>query len=379
MPETVEYGLLGPVTVRCDGKPTTLSPRQRELLAALLLSAGRVVSVEQLLLTLWGAAPPPTARASLHNQVKRLRTVLDAGRPPADRRVLTEPGGYLLRLGADGFDVARAEALLDAARVAARAGDWSETGELAADALELWRGEPLADIESDALAREAPRLSELRLQVWEVRLEAQMQLGRNAEVISELRALAEEHPLREQLHGLLMLALYRCGRRGEALAVYRAARHVLVTELGSEPTPGLRRLHRQILSDEAASPEPAPAAVPRQLPPPVAGFVGRGGELARLTAHLDRAANDAATVLISAIGGTAGVGKTALAVRWAHSAAARFPDGQLYVNLRGYDPEDPVGADDALAGFLVALGVPAPRIPAGTGERIAAYRSLLAD
>lgn len=379
MPETVEYGLLGPVTVRCDGKPTTLSPRQRELLAALLLSAGRVVSVEQLLLTLWGAAPPPTARASLHNQVKRLRTVLDAGRPPADRRVLTEPGGYLLRLGADGFDVARAEALLDAARVAARAGDWSETGELAADALELWRGEPLADIESDALAREAPRLSELRLQVWEVRLEAQMQLGRNAEVISELRQLAREHPMREQLHGLLMLALYRCGRRGEALAVYRAARHVLVTELGSEPTPGLRRLHRQILSDEAASPEPAPAAVPRQLPPPVAGFVGRGGELARLTAHLDRAANDAATVLISAIGGTAGVGKTALAVRWAHSAAARFPDGQLYVNLRGYDPEDPVGADDALAGFLVALGVPAPRIPAGTGERIAAYRSLLAD
>src|SRR6185312_7149465 len=278
MPETVEYGLLGPVTVRCDGKPTTLSPRQRELLAALLLSAGRVVSVEQLLLTLWGAEPPPTARASLHNQVKRLRTVLDAGRPPADRRVLTEPGGYLLRLGADGFDVARAEALLDAARVAARAGDWSETGLLAADALELWRGEPLADLGSDALAREAPRLSELRLQVWEVRLEAQMQLGRNAEVISELRQLAQEHPMREQLHGLLMLALYRCGRRGEALAVYRAARHVLVTELGSEPTPGLRRLHRQILSDEAASPEPAPAAVPRQLPPPVAGFVGRAGE-----------------------------------------------------------------------------------------------------
>lgn len=379
MPETVEYGLLGPVTVRCDGVPANLPRRQRELLAALLLSAGRVVSVEQLLAALWGTQPPPTARASLHNHVKRLRTVLDAGRDPAERRVLTEPGGYLLRLGADGFDVARAEVLLGAARVAARAGDWAETGELAADALALWRGEPLADLGSDALVRETPRLSELRLQVWETRLEAQMQLGRNAEVISELRDLAQEHPLREQLHGLLMLALYRCGRRGEALAVYRAARHVLVAELGSEPTPGLRRLHRQILSDEPAAPAPAQAAVPRQLPPPVAGFVGRGAELGRLTAHLDQTAHDAATVLISAIGGTAGVGKTALALRWAHSVAARFPDGQLYVNLRGYDPQDPVDAQDALAGFLAALGVPAPRIPAGAEERMAAYRSLLAD
>ncbi|MBR7834800.1 tetratricopeptide repeat protein [Actinospica durhamensis] len=379
MPETVEYGLLGPVTVHCDGLPAALPRRQRELLAALLLSAGRVVSVEALLVTLWGAAPPPTARASLHNHVKRLRSVLDAGREPAERRLLTEPGGYLLRLGADVLDVTRAETLLAAARSAARAEDWAETCELAADALALWRGEPLADLGSDALAREAPRLSELRLQVWETRLEAQMHLGRNAEVISELRALAQEHPLREQLHGLLMLALYRCGRRAEALAVYRAARHVLVSELGSEPTPELQRLHQEILSDEPAAPAPAPTAVPRQLPPPVAGFVGRESELAGLTAYLDHAAHDGATMVISAIGGTAGVGKTALAVRWAHSAAARFPDGQLYVNLRGYDPQDPVDADDALAGFLVALGVAAPRIPAGRGERIAAYRSLLAD
>ena len=378
MPETVEYGLLGPVTVHCDGAPAALPRRQRELLTALLLSAGRVVSVEALLVTLWGTAPPPTARASLHNHVKRLRSVLDAGRDPAERRLLTEPGGYLLRLGADVLDVTRAEALLAAARSCARAEDWAEACVLAADALELWRGEPLADLGADALVREAPRLSELRLQVWETRMEAQMHLGRHAEVISELRELAQQHPLREQLHGLLMLALYRCGRRGEALAVYRAARHVLITELGSEPTPALRRLHREILSDGPAAPVPTATAVPRQLPPPVAGFVGRESELAGLTAYLDHAAHDA-TMVISAIGGTAGVGKTALAVRWAHGAAGRFPDGQLYVNLRGYDAEDPVDPDEALAGFLVALGVPAPRIPPGRGERIAAYRSLLAD
>ncbi len=206
-------------------------------------------------------------------------------------------------------------------------------------------------------------------------------------MLPELLELTARHPLREQFHGQLMLSLYLCGRQAEALAAYQRARDVLVAELGVEPGPGLRGLHQRVLSADpalgaAAQPadaRPQRAAVPRELPPAVPGFTGRSAELWTLTKLLDRHRERAAgAVVISAIDGTAGVGKTALAVQWAHHAAGRFPDGQLYVNLRGYDPGQPVAATDALAGFLRSLGLPGQDIPPEPDQRANRYRSLLA-
>jgi DNA-binding SARP family transcriptional activator/tetratricopeptide (TPR) repeat protein len=382
-----EFCLLGPLLVRCGG---TLVPvqqgKQRVVLAALLLSANRVVSFDELIETLWGASPPPSARATLRNHVKRLRDALG----DADRaRIATQPGGYLISVAASELDLSRFESLLGSARAAAQDRSWDRAAGQARAALALWRGEPLVGVESQLLAaRELARLTEMWLQAVETRIDADLHLGRHGEVIGELRRLAASYPLRERLHGLLMLALYRDGRQGEALAAYRHARSVLIEELGTEPGTGLRELHQQLLTADPILdvPGPGPAVaggpgpeVPQQLPASVAHFAGREEELAALTALLDQAsAGTPGTVVISAIGGTAGVGKTALAVHWAHQVGDRFPGGQLYVNLRGYDPGQPMTVGDALAGFLRALGVPGPDIPAEEDERAARYRSLLA-
>src|SRR5579875_2855134 len=267
------------------------------------------------------------------------------------------------------------------------------------------RGGPLADVDSELLAlRQAPRLAELRLQALETRIDAELHLGRHAEVIAELGQLIGDHPLRERPRAQLMLALYRDGRQGEALAAYQAARQVLARELGIGPGAELRELHQRVLTGDPALAAPptsaAPVArgtpvVPRELPAPVTHFAGRAAELEALTGLLDRAGHAGhagcagcaggaaragsqapATLVISAAGGTAGVGKTALAVHWAHQVAGRFPDGQLYVNLRGDDR--PVPPAEALAAFLRSLGVPDPEIPPEEAERAARYRSLLA-
>ena len=380
MTVSAEFGLLGPLRVRCGGAEVTVPRgRQRAVLAALLLNAGRVVSLDDLTEVLWGAHPPPSATVTVQNTVMRLRQSLGEARS----LIRTQPRGYLISIVDGKLDVSRFEDLLRDAQAAVRNDSWPEAAAAAAAALALWRGEPLADAGSELLiAREAPRLAELRLQALEARIDADLHLGRHKQVISELRRLASAHPLRENLHGLLMLALYRDDRQGEALAVYTAARRTLVEELGAEPGSGLRQLHQQILAaDPALTLRPSgPAAdgsmapAPHELPAGVGQFTGRTAELAALTELLDRRRS---TVVISAIGGTAGVGKTALAVHWCHQVAGQF-DGQLYVNLRGYDPGQPLPAADALAGFLRALGVPGRAIPADEGERSARYRSLLA-
>ena len=380
----MEFCVLGPLVVRRDAAVIPVRPgRQRAVLAALLLNANRVVSLDDLAEVLWGDTPPPSVRVTLQNYVVRLRKAL----PDADgSRIVTQARGYLIRVHPGELDIARFRARMDAARTAARDGAWDQALAEAHAALAIWRDEPLADVDSDVLAaREVPRLAEMRLQALEARIEADLHLGRHREVISELRHLADSHPLRERLHGQLMLALYRDGRQGEALAAYQHARQLLIDEFGAEPGTGLRDLHQQILTADpalAAEPGPAPPSaaprpvVPRELPAQVRHFTGREGELAALTRLLDQGLQDASATVV--IGGTAGVGKTALAVRWAHQAAGRFPDGQLYVNLRGYDPGQPIPAADALAGFLRSLGVPGQDIPPGEGERAARYRSLLA-
>jgi DNA-binding SARP family transcriptional activator len=399
MTSKLEFCLLGPLVVRCGGVVLPVPRgRQRALLAVLLLNDGRVVSVGEIAETLWGPAPLPSASATVRSYVKRLRRVLG----DADQaRIVTRSPGYLIRVDPGELDVARFEVLLDGARNAARDGSWEAAADRAREALALWRGEPLADVESDALAlREVPRLAELRLQAAELRIDAELHLGRHGVVVAELERMAAAHPLREHLHALLMLALYHDGRQAEALAAYQRARRVLVDELGAEPGAELRELHRQILTTgpvlagpesrrlspgggRPAGPWPGPVVprpvVPRELPGPVPQFVGRAAELADLTGMLDRAsAQRPPALVISAIAGTAGVGKTALAMQWAHQVADRFPDGQLHVNLRGYDPGQRMSAADALAGFLRSLGVAEQDIPAETGERAARYRSLLA-
>ena len=398
MPGRLEFCLLGPLTVRRDGVAVPVPPgKQRTLLAALLLRPGQPVTTDQLAELLWAPAPPPpSATVTVRNHVKRLRQTLGAA---GKDRIMTQPGGYLIRVGDDELDIASMEHELTAARRAFKDADWLQASRRAAVAIDLWRGEPLCDLDLPIRGEhEVARLTELRLQAHELWIEAGLNLARHADVVTDLRQLAEAHPLREHLHALLMLALYRCGRRAEALKAYRRARDVLVDEIGDDPGPELQALHRQILHDDhalalpsppvgeaaegepAATPAPGPA-VPRQLPTAVSQFTGRARELAELAGLLDHAGAQApGTVVISAIGGTAGVGKTALAVHWAHRVASRFGDGQLYVNMRGFDPSGtPATAADAIRGFLDALGVPTGQIPPCPEAQAALYRSLLTD
>ena len=405
--DRVEFGLLGPLVVRVGGSRVTVSAgKQRVLLAALLLRANQVVSAADLARFIWEGGPPGTARVTLQNYVKRLRHVLG---PAGPERIVTRPAGYLIEVRPGELDVARFGELSAAGLAAARAGSWERASAQLGLALGLWRGQPLVDVPSQVLAvAEVPRLAALRLDAVEARIDADLHLGRHREVIAELQALVVAEPLRERLHELLMLGLYRSGQQAAALAAYRQARRRLVEEVGIEPGPGLRRLNQQILhaDDDLLTPLPAPAAPgdqdaragessgagesaggadddtesppdvlrPSLLPTAVPGFTGRAFELRALSARTGRGGGP---VLITAIGGTAGVGKTALAVHWARRHADRFPDGQLYVNLRGFGPGDPVAPAEALRGFLDALQVPAGQIPATLDERRDRYRALL--
>jgi len=381
----VEFRLLGPLLVLRDGATVPIpAGRPSALLAALLLNAGHVVPTEQLIEAVWGDSPPPSARVTVQNHVKRLRKVLG---DVSHRRIRTYPNGYMINVEPGMLDVERFEELVHSARKEARESAWDRAASQLRDALSLWRDQPLANVDSAALAvREVPQLEEKRLQALEARIDADLHLGRHREVITELQQLADAYPLREHLDVLLILALYRDGRQAEALAAYQQARQLLIEELGAEPGIELQELHQRILSaDPALTPaEPIPSApvvasvVPRELPTTVPQFTGRMEELGALTELMERSSDaEAGAPMISVIGGTAGVGKTALAVRWAHHVAPDFPDGQLYADLRGYDPGRPVPTTDVLAGFLRGLGMPADDVPVREDERAARYRTLV--
>jgi tetratricopeptide (TPR) repeat protein/DNA-binding SARP family transcriptional activator len=383
----MRFGLLGPLLVDdgTGGEPPVAGARQRMLLAALLVHANRVVPAERLADIVWDGAPPAGA-AALRTQVMRLRRVLGS---EAAARVITRTPGYMITLGIEELDITLFETLYRDAGAAVRAGRWSETVSVLDRALALWRGAVLLDVESQVLRDECgEHLEQLRVQAKEWRVDAGMRLGRHDQLVLELRDLVRQYPLREHLHAQLMLALYRSGQQAEALEAYQSARGVLREELGTEPGTALQALHQRMLTADPAlaAPEPVPTVlsgpglvVPRQLPASVRNFTGRSDELGTLTRLLSQSdAKFPGTVVISAIGGTAGVGKTALAVHWAHQVADRFPDGQLYVNLRGYDPGEPVPTADVLAGFLLSLGVSGQDIPPEAEQRAARYRSLLA-
>lgn len=391
MREGLEFGLLGPLAVRSgeDELPVRRG-HPRALLATLLLSANRPVPVAAIAEVLWGPAPPRSAQVAIRSYIRSLRLALgQAGK----ERISTEPGGYMIRVGDDELDVNRFESLLASAHAAARQRHWLDAAKQAREALSCWQGEPLADIESDVLAlRDAPRLSELRLQALEIRAAADLQLDRSAEVVAELQYLCAEYPLREHLHALMMLALYQCSRQADALATYQRIRSKLIEELGSEPGAELRELHQKVLAADPGLATPLPVisaggpiastagAVPRQLPTAVKHFTGREHELDALTQILDQRPEDApGTIVISTIDGMAGVGKSALAVQAAHYLARDFPDGQLFIDLHAYtQTSEPRSASEALEALLRALGVPPQRIPEDAEERAALFRQRLA-
>ena len=400
-------GLLGPVEIGPAGGVMTpvAQPRLRMLLGLLGVAAGRMVTAEALVDGVWGEEWSPRREQNLHALVYQLRRRLAALEPDKGGARLARVGaGYRLALGPGGLDVEVFRELAGRGREAARAGDAAGARELFGQALGLWRGAALADAAPwcPRLAGEAARLEEARLGVTEERIGADLALGRHGEVAGELAGLVAEFPLRERLAALLMTALYRCGRRGEALAAYDTTRRILSEQLGLDPGPELAGLQAQMLADDPALTTPVPAAalggatpaaadraaqrvVPRQLPAGAAFFAGREAELKELDELLDQAGSEdgadgpGGAVVISAVAGMAGVGKTALAVHWARKVAGRFPDGQLYVNLRGYDTEGAaVTAEEVTGWFLAALGVPPFQIPADAQARSGLYRSVLA-
>jgi DNA-binding SARP family transcriptional activator/tetratricopeptide (TPR) repeat protein len=386
----VQFRVLGPLQVITgDGEePITIpAARLRVLLAVLLWRANQPVAADELAELVWDGVPPAGTAEAVRALVMRLRRRLDER---ASARIVTRAPGYVIEISGDELDTWRFEALTRQAGAAVRAGQWAQAAGAATEALGLWRGAALADVASRLLRdRWVPHLEQLQLQALDWRIEADLHEGRHEQLVPELRELTARHPLREGFYGQLMLALYRGGRQAEALATYQGARGVLVAELGVEPGPALRNLHQGILSADpeliVAGPARTAAAgyeqlTPRELPPAVAGFTGRRAELEALTALADRPGGQGSgAVVISAIGGTAGVGKTALAVHWAHQAAGRFADGQLYVNLRGFDPSGaPAAPADAIRGFLGSLGVPPERLPPDADAQAGLYRSLLA-
>jgi DNA-binding SARP family transcriptional activator len=403
MPAPLAFHILGPLQVTHADAPVMLGgPRERVLLAALLTEHGRVVSVDGLAQALWGDRPPATARHQVAIGVSRLRKAFATAGAGRDV-IATWAPGYLVAGG--WLDARCFEERARQAHDALAAGDRQEAARLLRAGLSLWRGPALNGIDRLFAEIEAARLEERRLLVTEERIGLELDLGRHGELVGDLLALVRAHPLRERLRGLLMLALHQAGRRAEALAVYQDGRRQLVEALGIEPGPQLRAVHQALLRDEPvrhrgalpgqpggpapqretpAPPRSDPALpVPAQLPPDVWGFIGRRAELDaldELAAISGTAANGAGDrpLPIGIIAGVAGVGKTGLALHWSHGAMHRFPDGQLYADLRGYDAhQEPLPPGAALDGFLRALGVPGEQIPGALDERAALFRSVL--
>ena len=370
----MHFSLLGPLSVRDDRGPVELrGGLRRTLLAALLLHAGTPVSVDRLTECLWGQKATDADPARLHNQVLRLRQALADG----GERIRAVPPGYLIHVEPGELDLHVFTEEHAAGRRELADKEWAEAARRFAAALELWRGRPLADISALADDPRIRELEETHLQTLQGRIEAELNLSRHHELLGKLRALTEEHPRHEAFRGQLMLALYRAGRHADAAAAYDTYQDSLADELGLEPSTELRELREAIVRQDPALSPPRRPNAPRQLPADTRTFTGRSAELAELVAAAGEASG---ALVISALDGMAGIGKTALAVHTAHRIADRFPDGQLFIDLRGDTRGlDPLSADDALAYLLRALGVAPRSIPSDTRARTTLYRTKLTD
>ncbi|GAB7044698.1 MULTISPECIES: AfsR/SARP family transcriptional regulator [Catenuloplanes] len=364
----MEFKLLGPVRALSGGTAVDVGPRkQRLVLAVLLLEAGRLVDSTGLIRACWLDEPPPTAHRVIHAHLSRLRTALTGH----DVALTRHGAGYVLEIDRSLVDAHRFRDLI---RRAAVAGTDSERVALLERALGLWHGQPLEDVAAgETRQRLCGGLTEARTTAMQDRWDALLRLGRHRSILDELVTAAGEDPGQQRVTGQLMLALYRAGRAAEALETYRAYRRRLVDDYAIEPSGELRALETAILRGapglDAGHPPTGPT--PNQLPPAVPGFTGRADALAVLDE-----VPAGATVVLS---GPAGVGKTALAVNWAHRVRDRFPDGRLYVNLRGFDPDGhPVRVAEAMRDVLHALGDPHDRSPSTLNAQTGRYRSLIA-
>ncbi|MCG7523257.1 tetratricopeptide repeat protein [Streptomyces sp. OfavH-34-F] len=382
-----EFRVLGTIEALFDGRRAEVGHlRQRCVLAALLVDVNRAVPVDELVVRVWGDRAPQRAKGTLYGYVSRLRGALSG---PPGVSIVRQPGGYLLEADPLSVDVHRFGDLVEAARAA----DDERASALMRQALELWRGEPFAAVET-------PWFHDLRHVLERTRFAAELdgtdirlRCGEHGELLPTLTARAEEHPLDERVAAQLVLALYRSGRPADALTGYHGIRRRLAEELGVDPGAPLQRLHQRILNGDpeldlpaparSAAPSPAPlprsnVPTPRQLPAAPRWFIGRHRQLTALDRALDLAGEPDGSMAVSVIGGGSGIGKTRLALHWAHRNLDRFPDGQLYVDLRGFDPvEKPVAPAVVVRGFLDALGVDSGSVPLDAQAQLGLYRSLM--
>ncbi|MEE1739722.1 BTAD domain-containing putative transcriptional regulator [Streptomyces sp. BE147] len=405
----MRFRLLGPLEVVGPGGPALITAeRQRIVLAVLLLEPNRIVPMDRLVDAVWGASPPPTARAQIQICVSMVRaSMAKVGLPDV---IQTRSPGYLAEVGDDELDLHAFERAASAGRAAEEAGRFDEAASAFETALGLWRGSSCfgGGITSTALQAPAARLDEQRLAVVEQWVDARLALGLHQRLVARLIDLVMQNPLRERLRAQLMVALSRSGRKAEALEVYRRGRRELIDELGIEPGEELRRLQESILSGRLdgaqpvstppaspsvpatpaapeAAPAPAPAAsfagppaVPRLLPGTIADFTGRDDLLARLEAALEEATETPYALRIVSITGRGGVGKSTLAVHLGHSLANRYPDGQMFAKLRGPSAQ-PILPTRILERFLRSLGVRGSAMPSSIEERAELFRNLVAD
>ncbi|MGW5342806.1 BTAD domain-containing putative transcriptional regulator [Streptomyces sp. NPDC004050] len=394
MLDDLQFDVFGPLTVRRAGELIEIpQAKHRVVLASLLLRAGRTLTAEELIQQLWGGEPPLTARKTLQGYIARLRKVLGAD------AVVSRASGYAVEAGGGRLDLDRFNALLKKAEACTEP---AERARLFREAMEQTKGTPLVDIPSEYLQQgDGAALLERWLNATENWADAEMAVGRYAEVLPRLRALVSEHPFRESAWGRLMTALFKAGRQGEALSTYQEARRLLSQELGVEPGAKLRAAHRQILAGPAARPESAPdrpepaapafgagagaaagagspaPASPYTLPPRLAEFARPAveAELGRWLREVSRDGGERTGPQTLDLYGAAGVGKTTMAVRLAHAVSPVFPDGQLYAELQdGHGFREPA---DVLGELLRALGVAPAALPGGLAERVALYRGLL--
>jgi DNA-binding SARP family transcriptional activator len=384
------YRLLGPLEVRRDGEPLSFSPRQRIVLSMLLVEPNRVVAVDRLVDSVWDATPPSTAKEQIRICVSSIRRKLIAGGVP--NTIVTRPPGYSIRCTKENLDLLVFESLVSSGRADAVRHRYAEAADAFGRALALWRGRPLAGVNSQLIESIGVGFDERRLAVTEEYVAAQLRLGdqqepaRQHELISELAELVTANPFREQLRAQLMIALHRAGRRAEALETYRSGRQLFVEKLGLEPGRELLHIEQAILRGDnetvlAPAPNhtraPATTAGPHLLPADAGDFVGRTDLVERTRNALSDQRTGSRTIRLVAVHGGPWLGKTSLVVHAAHLMSDEFPDGQLFVQLGG--SRRTVAPCEVLRRFLGALGVQVPTIPDSLEERAEMYRNIIGD
>lgn len=364
----MRFEILGPLRVlRGDQDVTPTGRMQRILLSLLLAQANDYVSVDVLCDALWNGEANARAAARLQLLVHRLRGILDTG-----ERLSNGPLGYRLHTSHEELDSAEFDELAT-----------ESTPAQARLALDLWRGTPFQDVDAPSLEAARSHWSEVRLIVLQRLFESELEAGRHASIVAELDAVAHAHPLNEHLQALLVTALYRGGRTNEALDVFRRTRTQMVDELGIEPGPELANLQERVLAGDPDEPTGPAHPIPRQLPPRTTHLMGREDDLAHLDelmgargpGHPERSEPTGQRTCV--VTGTAGIGKTSLAVHWAYEHRAEFPDGQLYVDLRGFSTDDPAEPVDVLASLIRGVGGDKSALAPDVSDRAALFRSLI--